>query len=86
MSRERNRPELTRKHFEAISAAISKTPGGNLRRRLGSVLVPVLKEFNPGFNEDLFLTQCQGRFTNRATFRQGGLNNNPRPPAISNLI
>lgn len=85
MTRQRSRPVLSRKHFQAISSAVAGMRGGNLRERVARTLVPALREFNPSFNEELFVNQCNGNFTRRASRRIGSVVNEAIPPNAPTL-
>ena len=56
------RPQLTKKHFEALATAIAKNMGGNLRKKMAHSISPVLKQLNPAFDEQRFMKACLGKY------------------------
>jgi hypothetical protein len=50
---------MTRKHFNAIAAAIAALPDPRERKRIATVLIPICRDNNPAFRKDLFLDACK---------------------------
>ena len=54
---------MTRKHFQALAAAIrSNIADINQRRAVAQALLPILKASNPNFSTDRFLDAAVGQW------------------------